>query len=391
MLKVLDLARVALGSVAQAAAKVPVVEQTFHMKERLYGPWPEGPFLWMHGASLGECKMLLSLAGFLQQDLPGCPKILLTTQKAEILTFLKESAPNVESAIAPVDTPSAMKIFIQSARPIALILGENELWPGYLSAMRHRGGPSPVALVSGRYRSSLPGVDMSAIGFACMQTGADLARFLNVAARGNISKMMIGGDWKLLPWARSGVEVAPPENPTVDTAFISMHMAEWASLSRMLVSSIKRQEAVVLAPRHLSELDAFRKALHDLELMVLDWPLVQKGSVSVVGQYGRTKEVFAASRTCVIGGSFCRNLGVHDFWEPLQMGVATCIGPYASGKKECVESLVREGVVTQLKSTAGYSKRPLPDVRLVRTFLAHEKAKIMDSYNQLLDYLKELL
>ena len=380
-----------MGSVAQAAAKVPVVEQTFHMKERLYGPWPEGPFLWMHGASLGECKMLLSLAGFLQQDLPGCPKILLTTQKAEILTFLKESAPNVESAIAPVDTPSAMKIFIQSARPIALILGENELWPGYLSAMRHRGGPSPVALVSGRYRSSLPGVDMSAIGFACMQTGADLARFLNVAARGNISKMMIGGDWKLLPWARSGVEVAPPENPTVDTAFISMHMAEWASLSRMLVSSIKRQEAVVLAPRHLSELDAFRKALHDLELMVLDWPLVQKGSVSVVGQYGRTKEVFAASRTCVIGGSFCRNLGVHDFWEPLQMGVATCIGPYASGKKECVESLVREGVVTQLKSTAGYSKRPLPDVRLVRTFLAHEKAKIMDSYNQLLDYLKELL
>ena len=391
MLKVLDLARVALGSVAQAAAKVPVVEQTFHMKERLYGPWPEGPFLWMHGASLGECKMLLSLAGFLQQDLPGCPKILLTTQKAEILTFLKESAPNVGSAIAPVDTPSAMKIFIQSARPIALILGENELWPGYLSAMRRRGGPSPVALVSGRYRSSLPGVDMSAIGFACMQTGADLARFLNVAARGNISKMMIGGDWKLLPWARSGVEVAPPENPTVDTAFISMHMAEWASLSRMLVSSIKRQEAVVLAPRHLSELDAFRKALHDLELMVLDWPLVQKGSVSVVGQYGRTKEVFAASRTCVIGGSFCRNLGVHDFWEPLQMGVATCIGPYASGKKECVESLVREGVVTQLKSTAGYSKRPLPDVRLVRTFLAHEKAKIMDSYNQLLDYLKELL
>ena len=380
-----------MGSVAQAAAKVPVVEQTFHMKERLYGPWPEGPFLWMHGASLGECKMLLSLAGFLQQDLPGCPKILLTTQKAEILTFLKESAPNVESAIAPVDTPSAMKIFIQSARPIALILGENELWPGYLSAMRRRGGPSPVALVSGRYRSSLPGVDMSAIGFACMQTGADLARFLNVAARGNISKMMIGGDWKLLPWARSGVEVAPPENPTVDTAFISMHMAEWASLSRMLVSSIKRQEAVVLAPRHLSELDAFRKALHDLELMVLDWPLVQKGSVSVVGQYGRTKEVFAASRTCVIGGSFCRNLGVHDFWEPLQMGVATCIGPYASGKKECVESLVRAGVVTQLKSTAGYSKRPLPDVRLVRTFLAHEKAKIMDSYNQLLDYLKELL
>ena len=391
MFKVVDLARVALGSVAQVASKVPVVEQTFHMKERLYGPWPEGPFLWMHGASLGECKMLLNLATFLQQDLPGCPKILLTTQKAEILSFLKETAPSVESAIAPADTPSAMRTFVQSVRPLGLILGENELWPGYLSAMHRRNGLSPVALVSGRYRSSLPGVDMSAIGFACMQTGSDLARFLNVAARGNISKMMIGGDWKLLPWARSNAKIEPPENPTVDTAFISMHMAEWASLSRMLFSSIMRQESVVLVPRHLSELDAFRRALHDQEIMILDWPLVQKGAVSVVSQYGRTTEVFATSRTCVIGGSFCRNLGVHDFWEPLQMGVATCIGPYASGKKECIESLLREGVVTQLKSTASYSKRPLPDVRLVRTFLAHEQAKIMDSYNQLLDYLKELL
>lgn len=391
MFKIIDVARVALGSVAHMASKVPVIENTFHVSNRLSGPWPEGPFLWLHGASLGECKMLLNLAGFLQEDLPNCPKILITTQKVEVLTFLKESGSNVESAIAPADSPASVKNFITRVQPIGLVLAENELWPGYLSAMRKISTKPSVALVSGRYHASVPGTDMSAIGFACMQTGADLSRFLSVAAKDNISKMMIGGDWKLLPWVRSGTEIELPTKTTVDTVFVSMHMAEWASLSRMLVSSVKRQESVVLIPRRLSEIAEFRKILRDQEITVVDWPLVQKGAVSIVSQFGQTKDVFSVARSCVVGGSFSRGLGVHDFWEPLQMGVATCVGPFVNGQKDAVHALLREGVIAQLQSTAGFAKRNMPDVRLVRTFLAHERMKIMDSYNQLLDFLKNLL
>lgn len=391
MFKIVDLARQALGSVAQVAAKVPVIESKFHVTDRLNGPWPEGPFLWLHGASLGECKMLLNLANFLKEDLPDCPRILLTTQKVEVLTFLKESAEGFESCIAPADTPLTMRSFIAATKPVGLILAENELWPGYLSAMRSLSVKSSVAIVSGRYRSSFPGVDFSSVGFASMQTGADLSRFLNVASRSSISKMMIGGDWKLLSWVRSGKDVEAPVNPTVDTAFVSMHMQEWASLCRMIVSSIKRQESVVLVPRRLSEVDSFRKILRDQEIMVVEWPLVQKGAVSIVSQFGKTKEVFATSKSAVVGGSFCRGLGVHDFWEPLQRGVATCVGPFTTGQKEAVEGLLHEGVIAQLQSTAGYSRRNKPDIRLVQTYLEHERTKIADSYQQLLEFLKDLL
>lgn len=391
MFKIVDLARQALGSVAQVAAKVPVIENKFHVMDRLSGPWPEGPFLWLHGASLGECKMLLNLANFLKEDLPDCPRILMTTQKVEVLTFLKESAEDIESCIAPADTPSTMRDFIAAAKPLGLVLAENELWPGYLSAMRSLSVKPSIAIVSGRYRSSFPGVDFSAVGFASMQTGADLSRFLNVASRASISKMMIGGDWKLLSWVRSGKDVEAPENPTVDTAFVSMHMQEWASLCRMIVSSIKRQESVVLVPRRLSEVDGFRKILRDQEIMVVEWPLVQKGAVSIVSQFGKTKDVFATSKSAIIGGSFCRGLGVHDFWEPLQRGVATCVGPFTTGQKEAVEGLLHEGVIAQLQSTAGYSRRNKPDIRLVQTYLEHERTKIADSYQQLLEFLKDLL
>ena len=391
MFNALEIARLALGTAAKAVAKVPVVEGRFHINDRLNGPWPKGPFLWLHGASLGECKMLLNLSKFLQEDIENCPKILITTQKPEVLKFLKESGTNVESVLAPADTPSTMKKFITETQPIGLILGENELWPGYLSSMKKISVKPSIAIVSGRYHSSLPLVDFSGVGFASMQTGGDLSRFLNVASRASISKMMIGGDWKLLPWVRRGEQVKAPENPTVDIAFVSMHMAEWASLCRMIVSSIKRQESVVLIPRRLSEADAFRKVLRDQELMVVEWPLVQKGAVSMVSKFGLTKDVFATAKSAVVGGSFSRGLGVHDFWEPLQAGVSTCIGPFSTGQKDAVNALVNAGVISQLQSTAGYSRRITPDPKIVSTFLENEKTKIADSYEQLLDFLKSLL
>jgi 3-deoxy-D-manno-octulosonic-acid transferase len=391
MFKVLDIAREALGSVAKVAAKVPVVENKYRMNARLKGPWPKGPFLWMHGASLGECKMLMNLAKLLKEDLPDCPRILITTQKVEVLSFLEENGGDITSCIAPVDSPVPMKSFISSVKPLGLILAENEFWPGYLSSMLRISPKPSVAVVSGRFHRAVPGIDFSAVGYVSMQTGSDLSRFMGVASRANISRMMIGGDWKLLPWVRSGMTVQAPENPTVDTVFVSMHIQEWASLCRMVVSSIKRQESVVIVPRRLSEASEFRKALLDQELIVVDWPLVQKGAVSIVNEFGKTKDVFAVSKSAVVGGSFASGLGVHDFWEPLQRGVATCVGPFAVGQKEAVATLVREGVITQLQSTAEYSRRNLPDVRLVQTFLAHESAKINDSYQQLIEFLKNLL
>lgn len=390
MLNVFDIARFAIGTAAKVAAKVPAVDNRFHINDRFDGPWPEGPFLWLHGASLGECKMLLNLSKFLQEDLENCPKILITTQKVEVLKFLKESDAGIEAAIAPADSPIALKKFISQVKPLGLILGENELWPGYLSSMRRISARPSIAIVSGRYRASLPDIDFSGVGFASMQTGGDLSRFLNVAAKSNIGKMMIGGDWKLLPWVRKGEDVKAPENPTVDTVFVSMHMTEWASLCRMVVSSIKRQESVVLIPRRLTEVNAFRKALSDQELTVVEWPLVQKGAVSLVSKYGQTKEVLATAKTAVVGGSFSRGIGVHDFWEPLQAGVATCVGPFATGQKEAVASLVNAGVIAQLQSTAGFAKRNIPDARVVSTYLTNERTKIQDSYEQLVEFLGDL-
>ena len=393
-LNVKSLGRIAVGAAvktaAKAASKWPGLDRKYHIEERLSGPWPDGPYLWLHGASLGECRMLHALACALKEDLADCPKILITSQKVEVVSFLKDSCAGVaDVAIAPADVPSSLHSFVSSVQPLGLVLAENELWPGYLSIMSKLSTRRNVALVSGRYRRSFPLLDFSGMGYACMQTASDLGRF-TYASKGFVPCTM-GGDWKLLNWARDGGLVCVPEKPSIDVVFVSFHQEEAEAFVSMAKDSVDKGESVVLMPRRLSELNQFRKVLQEAELPVVDYPTVERGAVSLVSRFGLSREIFLKSRSAVMGGSFDRRLGVHDFWEPLQMGVSTCVGPYAKGHDDVVSRLVAAHVLAQIHTPSDYLRRRTPAVDTVRTFLMGEKRKVLNSYKLLLNFIKGLL
>ena len=391
----------AASAAVRTACLWPGLDHEYHVEERLSGPWPEnGPYLWLHGASLGECRMLLGLARALREDLSNCPNLLITSQKVEVVSFLRDLAgrasggsgesrgPSVEVALAPADIPAALEKFVRSVNPLGLVLAENELWPGYLSTLSRISSRPSIALVSGRFRRALPCLDFRGMGLACMQTSADLGRFAFIS-KGNVP-CIVGGDWKLLPWVRGGACVSEPENPTVDVAFLSFHAEEFGCLVDMAEKAIVKEESVVLVPRRLSEISVFRHELLGRGLRVVEWPEVQKGAVSVVSAFGLVRDVLSRSRTAVVGGSFCRGLGVHDFWEPLQMGVATSVGPYAKGHEDVVAMLVASGALSQV-SAADFDRRKQPSTEQVRRYLANEKKKIDESYQLLLQFLRNIL
>jgi 3-deoxy-D-manno-octulosonic-acid transferase len=334
--------------------------------------------------------MLQALACALKEDLADCLKILITSQKVEVVSFLKDSCAGVaDVAIAPADVPSSLHSFVSSVQPLGLVLAENELWPGYLSIMSKLSTRRNVALVSGRYRRSFPLLDFSGMGYACMQTASDLGRF-TYASKGFVPCTM-GGDWKLLNWARDGGLVCVPEKPSIDVVFVSFHQEEAEAFVSMAKDSVDKGESVVLMPRRLSELNQFRKVLLEAELPVVDYPTVERGAVSLVSRFGLSREIFLKSRSAVMGGSFDRRLGVHDFWEPLQMGVSTCVGPYAKGHDDVVSRLVAAHVLAQIHTPSDYLRRRTPAVDTVRTFLMGEKRKVLNSYKLLLNFIKGLL
>ena len=159
----------------------------------------------------------------------------------------------------------------------------------------------------------------------------------------------------------------------------------------MAKDSVDRGDAVVLMPRKLSELNLFRRLLKESELPVVDYPSVEKGSVSLVTRFGLSREILLKSRSAVVGGSFDRRLGIHDFWEPLRMGVSTCVGPYAKGHDDVVAKLVNAHVVAQILTPADFLRRRHPSPDVVRTYLMCERMKVLNSYKLLLNFIKGIL
>lgn len=378
---------------ARAVGKIPAVDEKFKIRARLFGPFPSGPAIWMHGASLGECKMLLSLARILKADFPEIPKVVLTTQKAEVLDFLKPQAEasGLSMGMAPVDSPRALRLFMREVKPQMLILAENELWPGYLEIFRKRFRTPRVALVSGRFYSCLTSRSFDAIGFASMQTGSDAGRFIAAGDGLTPQKTIVGGDWKLLPFAKSDGEVRPPQDPTVDLAFLSFHLEERRPLLKMLRVALGRGDAVVFASRFDTDSARFEELFSRSGLQTVKWPLVCKGSVSVVEGYGKLSAVLGSSRAAVVGGSFARTLGVHDFWEPLKMGVTTYIGPFSRGQSAVVRSLVRAGALLQLKCPDELGKVQTARADAARRFLAGEREKVLAVYKAFVEYVRQTL
>lgn len=395
---ILDVGRFALGAVAKTVATVAPLDHKYHLNERLEGPWPKGPYIWLHGASLGECKMLLDLAKHLRHDIPECPKLLITTQKIEVVPYLEDHGKGVvDVAMAPADSPISMSKFIRNVQPVALILAENELWPGYLSTMSRTSLKPSVALVSGRFRRAFPGTDFSALGFACMQSQADLERIVVAAASRPKFAPRIGGDWKILSWALSSGSDQPLDvaaccsKKDVDVSLLSVHFAEWESLSEIIRVCKLRDKSVVLMPRRLEEVEIFRHELKQNNVKIVDWPQVRQGGVTLIDRFGMTSQILERSKMAVVGGSFCPKPGIHNFWEPVQAGVPTCVGPYSFGHEDMVDELVREGVLYQLTSASDFENLDLVDENHAQACLSVQKSKVSDSYRQLLLFLEDLL
>lgn len=321
----------------------------FRFLERVAGPWPVGPRLWFHGASLGEAKMLVGCITSLREQNMRFP-ILLTVQKAEIVDYLRQLVPaDVCVTIAPLDIGWVRRRFFAKVLPWTLVLGENELWPGWLRECRRQ--HVPVALVSGRFRRMFPGTPLDVLACVVMQTAEDLHR---IVAQGlsDPSCASVGGDWKNLRRLVACERKQDTLVRDIDWALVSVHREEWRVLRKWIDLKVQNGAAMVLVPRVLSERDFFQEELQRANIECLAWPEIRPGAVSLVGQYGLVENVCLRSRHAVMGGSFC-SIGVHDFQEPLRCGCKVWVGSNRWPHEDLLTRLLADKIVFSLLADAG--------------------------------------
>lgn len=111
-------------------------------------PRPEGPLVWLHGASVGESLSALPLIERLRESRPALA-ILVTTGTVTSARIMAERLPaGVLHQYAPLDLPVAVDRFLGHWRPDLGLILESELWPNLLA--RARAGGCELVLLNAR-------------------------------------------------------------------------------------------------------------------------------------------------------------------------------------------------------------------------------------------------
>jgi 3-deoxy-D-manno-octulosonic-acid transferase len=107
---------------------------------------PEGPLVWMHGASVGEMLSILPLINRIRErDLA----VLVTTGTVTAAELAEQRLPpGVIHQFAPLDLPRFAARFLDHWRPNLGLFVESDLWPNLIMAGAERG--IPLILVNGR-------------------------------------------------------------------------------------------------------------------------------------------------------------------------------------------------------------------------------------------------
>lgn len=126
-------------------------EDPHRFNERLGRPAlarPDGPLIWLHGASVGEAMSLLTLIAHVKTAVPAA-NILVTTGTVTSARMLADRLPKgAVHQYVPVDRMAYVRRFLDHWRPDLTLWAESEFWPNLISETAVRG--NPLVLVNGR-------------------------------------------------------------------------------------------------------------------------------------------------------------------------------------------------------------------------------------------------
>jgi len=169
-------------------------EDSERMAERLGHPGrprPDGPLIWLHGASVGEALSALPLIERLLAANDQC-SVLMTSGTVTSARLMAQRLPaRAFHQYVPVDLPRAVGRFLDYWRPDLALWLESELWPNLIRAAAKR--DIEMVLINGRLSARsfvrwrrAPGFARSLLGAfkRCLaQSEADAERLAALGAR----------------------------------------------------------------------------------------------------------------------------------------------------------------------------------------------------------------
>jgi 3-deoxy-D-manno-octulosonic-acid transferase len=331
---------------------------------------PEGPLVWLHGASVGESLSLLAVIAGLKAARPELVILVTagTTTAAELLS--KRLPEGVIHQYVPVDAPGAADRFLDHWRPSLAIFVESELWPNLLMGAKARG--VRLALISARMgeRSArgwarAPGAAMSlfeAFDLVLPQDDASATRLVRLGARdgGRLNLKFAGEALPVDEAVVSMVQATVGEHPILLAASTHPGEDEIVLDAFATVADAPGRPLLVIVPRHpvrgpeialLARARGFETRLRSLG----EAPTAAR--VYVADTLGELGAWFRLSRLAMICGSFTPGVGGHNPLEALRLGCPALTGPHVENWRAVYEELLTHDDVVMLADPAELAGR----------------------------------
>ncbi len=298
-------------------------------------PRPEGPLVWLHGASVGESLSILPLVERLRAERPEVAVLVTSGTTTSATLLARRLPPGAIHQYIPVDAPGAARRFIARWKPSLAIFVESELWPNLLLEAKAAG--TRLALVSAK---------LSDRSFASWQRRPDAARLLlsnfdlilAQDARAHERFETLGGkvtgeaDLKFgaapLPADEATLVAERARFPRPPLLIASTHPGE-DEIALDAIAALPDRPPVVLAPRHVERgpaIVALAKA-RGFTASLRGHPS-DTADILVADTLGEMGLWFRLAETSVIAGSLVPDIGGHNPLEAARLGCPAISGPF---------------------------------------------------------------
>jgi 3-deoxy-D-manno-octulosonic-acid transferase len=316
---------------------------------------PEGPLVWIHGASVGE---ILAAAALVERLRSLNFRILLTSGTTTSAAIVAKRFPaDIIHQYVPYDSPPYVARFLDHWRPSLALFIESDLWPNMILASAAR--RLPMVLINGRMSQRsfprwrrLSGTISALLGRfdVCLaQSRLDAERF---AALGSPSVITTGNlkldvpappaDAERLEWLMSVTRgrviiVAASTHPGEEEVLVDVHRVLSGIFPSLLSVIVPRHPQRGEAIAHMIEASGLQVALRSHE----ELPTAAT-HVYVADTMGELGLFYRLAPIVFMGGSLVEHGGQNPI-EAVKLGAAIVHGPHVFNFTDVYEALDAAG------------------------------------------------
>ncbi len=329
---------------------------------------PEGPLIWVHGASVGE---VLAAAGLIERLRNFNVRILLTSGTLTSATIAERRFPSdVIHQYVPYDSPAFVARFLDHWQPGLALFIESDLWPNLIMSSAER--RIPMVLINGRMsHRSFPrwrkfsrtiAALLDCFDLCLAQSDLDGERFaalgsLNVITSGNLKLDVLAppADSNKLEHLKAATQrrlilVAASTHPGEEEIILDAHRKLMEYFPALLTVIVPRHPKRGIAIARMLAVAGMQVALRSYNEMP-----TSTTEIYVADTIGELGLFYRLAPVVFMGGSLINHGGQNPI-EAIKLGTAILHGPRVFNFIEIYQALDAAGGAFRVESRDDFVK-----------------------------------